>query len=112
MPVQINFSEIFDHLKISVVGLAQSTVSNYISDAKKDAQNLLTEIKSDLERWTNQLIKGDLTTKDFEWLVNCEKDSIKMAALEQAGLAMIRIDQFKNSVLNLVVDTVFNMIKI
>ena len=58
------------------------------------------------------LISEQLTTKDFEWLVNSEKDTFKMAALEQSGLAIIRIDQFKNSVLNLVVDTVFKMIKI
>ena len=112
MPIQIDFSEIFKQLKTGVVGLAKATVSNYITDAKADAQNLLTEMKVDLERWTKLLISEDLTTKDFEWLVNSEKDSLKMAALQQSGLAMIRIDQFKNSVLNFIVDTVFKMIKI
>ena len=112
MPIQINFSDIFKQLKTGVAGLAKTTVSHYINDAKTDAQNLLTEMKDDLERWTKMLISGQLTTKDFEWLVNSEKDSIKMAALEQAGLAMIRIDQFKNSILNLIVDTVFKIIKV
>ena len=112
MAIQINFSDIFDQLKAGVVGLAKTTASHYLADAKKDGQNLLIEMKDDLERWTKMLINGDLTTKDFEWLVNSERDSIRMAALEQAGLAMIRIDQFKNSVLNLIVDTVFKAIKI
>ena len=112
MAVQINFPDLFNQLKEGVTVLAKATVSNYINDAKADGQNLLTEMKNDLERWTKLLIKGDLSTKDFEWLVNCEKDSFKMAALEQSGLAMIRIDQFKSSVLNLIVDTVFKAIKI
>jgi hypothetical protein len=58
------------------------------------------------------LIEGKLTTEEFEWLVNSQKDLIQMAALKQAGLAAIRIDQFKASLLNMVVDTVFSFIKI
>ncbi len=112
MAIQIDFDDIFKQLKTGVTSLAKLTVSNYINDAKADGLSLLNEMKDDLQRWTKQLISGDLTTKDFEWLVNSEKDTIKMAALEQAGLALIRIDQFKNSVLNLVVDTIFNAVKI
>ena len=112
MPIQIDFSEIFKQMKTGVAGLAKTTLSNYITDAKSDAQNLLIEMKVDLERWTKLLISGELTTKDFEWLVNCEKDSFKMAALQQSGLAVIRIDQYKNSLLNMIVDTVFKMTKI
>ncbi len=112
MAIQVDFSDIFKQLKTGVVGLAKSTVSQYVNDAKTDAQNLLAEMKDDLERWTKLLISGDLTTQDFEWLVNSEKDSFKMAALEQAGLALIRVDQFKSSVLNFIVDTVFKMVKV
>ncbi len=106
----INFPNIINDIKNGILDLAKITVSNYIKDAKKDGQALLTLIKTDLERWTNQLVAGNITTKDFEWLLNAQKDSIKMAALEQAGIAQIRIDQFKGSVLNLIVDTVFKAV--
>ncbi|MBS1756581.1 MAG: hypothetical protein JSU03_04835 [Bacteroidetes bacterium] len=112
MATSINFPDILTEIKNGIVDLAKSTVSNYLKEAKKDAQSLLTEMKDDLERWTNLLAQGLLTTEDFEWLVNSEKDTVKMAALEQAGLAAIRIDQFKSSLLNLIVDTVFKAIKI
>ncbi|MDN3656033.1 hypothetical protein QWZ08_10375 [Ferruginibacter paludis] len=112
MASQVDFADIFKQLKTGVVSLAKSTVSTYLNDAKTDGQNLLAEMKDDLERWTKLLISGDLTTKDFEWLVNSEKDSFKMAALENAGLALIRIDQFRNSVLNMIVDTVFKLVKV
>jgi hypothetical protein len=112
MAIQIDFADIFKQLKSGVGALAKSTVSTYLNDAKTDGQNLLAEMKDDLERWTKLLISGDLTTSDFEWLVNSEKDSFKMAALEEAGLALIRIDQFRNSVLNMIVDTVFKMVKV
>jgi len=35
-----------------------------------------------------------------------EKDLLKMDALTQEGLALVRIDQFKNDVCNLIVSTV------
>jgi hypothetical protein len=110
MPV--DFNAIFQQLLNAAVGLAKSTVSNYVKDAKTDAQHMLIAMKEKLERWTGLLVNKQLTTEDFEWLVNSQKDLVEMAALKQAGLAAIRIDQFKASVLNLIVDTVFSMVKI
>jgi hypothetical protein len=110
MPV--DFDAIFEQLKNGVVNLAKSTLSNYVNDARTDAQNMLNAMKEKLKRWTSLLIDKSLTTEDFEWLVNSQKDLVEMACLKEAGLAAIRIDQFKASVMNLVVDTVFSMIKI
>ena len=107
---QINFSDIFDKLKNDVANLAELTVKNYVKDAKKDAGNLLNALKAKLERWTLLLASGDLTTEDFELLVNSQKDLAEMEALKQAGLAAIRVDQFKDSVFNLIVDTVFHLV--
>jgi hypothetical protein len=110
MSVNIDFSAIFDQLKTGIAGLAKDTVNEFVSDAKKDGSTILSSIEDDLKRWTNLLKQGDLTKADFEWLVLGKKDSLKMAALENTGLAMIRVDAFKTSVLNLVVDTVLKLI--
>jgi hypothetical protein len=107
-----DFSAIFDQLKKDVVSLAELTVKGYVKEAKDDGKKMLTEMKDNLQRWTLQLSKGDLTTQDFEWLVFSQKDLLLMEGLKRAGLAAIRAEQFKNSVLSLVIDTIFNMIKI
>ena len=109
MPV--DFNAIFQQLLNGAVGLAKSTVSNYVNQAKTDGQHMLMAMKEKLERWTGLLVSKQLTTEDFEWLVNSQKDLVEMAALQQAGLAAIRIDQFKASLMNLIVDTVFSMVK-
>ena len=105
-----DFNTIFDQLKDGISNLAKSTVSNYVNDATSDATQLLNQMKADLQRWTLQLETGGLTTQDFEWLVNSQKGTLQMAALQKAGLAAIRIDQFKSSVFNLIVDTIFKII--
>lgn len=110
MPV--DFKTILEQLKKNVEDLAERTLKHYAGKAKDDGKKMLNDMKEKLERWTKLLIDGKLTTEDFEWLVNSQKDLIQMNALKQAGLAAIRIDQFKASLLNLVVDTVFSVIKI
>ena len=110
MPV--DFNAIFQQLINGAIGLAKTTVSNYINDAKTDAQKMLMAMKEKLERWTLLLMDKQLTTEDFEWLVNSQKDLVAMDCLKEAGLAAIRIDQFKASLMNLIVDTVFSMVKI
>jgi hypothetical protein len=42
----------------------------------------------------------------------CQKDLIEMSTLKQAGLVQIRIDLFKGGVINLVIDTGFQIVKI
>jgi hypothetical protein len=112
MAQEVNFPEIFEQLKQDVVNLAGTTVKNYVNDAKTDGQNMLNVMKEKLERWTNQLANGGLTTQDFEWLVYSQKELIVMDSLKQAGLAEIRIEQFKGGIINLVIDTIFHLLKI
>jgi hypothetical protein len=109
---QVNFDEIFSALKEDIIALSQATLKNYIKDAKHDGLKILDASKEKLQRWTELLSEGKLTTEDFEWLVMSQKDLVEMQALKQAGLAAIRIDQFKNSVFNLLIDTVLHLVKI
>lgn len=112
MAAQVDFANLFDDLKGQVITLAKISLAKYEKEAKKGALLFLNEIKSKLSRWTLLLAAGQLTTEDFEWLVNSQKQLLEMKALSQAGLAAIRVDQFKNSVLNMVVDTIFSFVKI
>ena len=108
----VNFPDILNQLKTAIINLAQATLSNYVKSARKDAQALLNAMKDKLEKWTDLLASGALSTEDFEWLVYSQKDIVEMTALKEAGLAQIRIDQFRGSVINLIIDTVFSMVKV
>lgn len=105
-----DFNEILNTLKEQIVDLAKGTLRKYRDEAIADGKLLLETMKEDLKRWTVMLAEDKLTTEDFEWLVNAQKDTIKMEGLKQAGLALVRIDQFKNSLLNLFVDVIFDIV--
>jgi len=106
----INFQEIFNGLKDEAVKLGLSTFNAYKEQAKTDAINLLENIKINLENWTVQLAEGKLSKSDFEFLVLAQKELIEMNALKQAGLAKIKVDEFKNSLLNLVAKTIIGLL--
>lgn len=105
-----NFEDIFSALKTNIEDLVKLTLTNYKKEAFDDAKVFLESTKGKLKKWTELLAAKQLSTEDFEWLVESQKDLAKMTLLKQKGLAEIRIDQFKKSLLNLIVDTVFNKV--
>lgn len=55
------------------------------------------------------LAQGELTHDDFEWLVLGRKDVIELHALKQSGLALVRLERFKNALFDLIIDTAFDL---
>lgn len=102
-----NFSALFDTLKTGVIALVKKTLKNCIEAGKADGQKMLDELKEKLDRWTTQLLQGNITKEDFEWLLYSQKQLVVMTALKEAGLGQIEADLFKANVLNLIKDTVF-----
>ncbi|MEO6454557.1 MAG: hypothetical protein ABIN97_10810 [Ginsengibacter sp.] len=100
-----DFQELFKEIEQQIVSLAESTVSNYKEEAIQDAKEMLANIKADLIRWTGLLADKQIKINEFEWLINSDKELVKMKALEKAGLAASRTSAFGFTVMNLIIDT-------
>ncbi len=100
-----DFEAIFQDLKTGAMDLSKLTVKQYKDEAQADIMAFLKDSKESLERWTTLLAAGELTISDFEWLVQSQKDLLLMNGLKQTALSKIRLEHFKTSVLNFVVDT-------
>ena len=103
----INFQDLFNELKGDVITLAKASFKTFAKEAEQDAQNLLEGLKDNLSRWTALLAEGSLSTDDFQLLINAQKDLVEMKVLQRTGLAIIRIEQFRDSVIHLITDTIF-----
>jgi hypothetical protein len=110
MATTLDFESIFQTLKKQVEDLAKLFLQQYSKQAVKDGRKFLEDTRENLKRWTTLLFEKRLTTEDFEWLVLSQKVLAQMLALKQAGLSVIRIEQFRNSLLNLIVDTIFGIV--
>lgn len=89
--------------------LIGNTLHDFQSAAEHDVRAYLEQARADLERWVAMLAEDQLTRDEFEFLVKGRKDLAEMQALEQAGLALVRVDRFRDQLLDLVVGTAVNL---
>jgi len=101
------FEAFLKALKDGLRELVTNSIQDFSQAATKDGQAFFKKARVDLERWTKALARGQLSKADFEWLVQGKKDLAEMAALQQAGLALVRVDQFRSSLIDLVIGTAF-----
>jgi hypothetical protein len=102
--------KLFAEIEKQILSLAKSSVSSYKKQAMTDAKQILADLKPDLIRWIDLLAQKKIKVNEFEWLVNSDKELVKMKALENAGLAATRVSAFGQGVLNIVIDTALSKI--
>lgn len=98
------FDNFINEVKKEAKILAVKLIHDYQEMAVKESLVFLNRTRSDLERWLKLMITGDLTREEFEWLVAGKKDLLDLYALEEAGLAKVRVDRFRNGLLKIIVD--------
>jgi hypothetical protein len=108
----VNLKKITEEILKEIKSLAEETFKEHKDKAFKDGKAFLNKIEDDLERLSNLLAKGELTAEEFEWLVRSKKDLAEMVLLNQAGLALVKIDKFKDSLLNLIIDSFLKRIRL
>jgi hypothetical protein len=85
--------------------LARTTLTEAVAQAREDTEDFLRETESDLRRWTQELAAQELSQAEFEDLVKGEADLARLHALTEAGIALARLDRFRDGLINLVVNT-------
>ncbi|HCN84959.1 MAG TPA: hypothetical protein DIT07_15280 [Sphingobacteriaceae bacterium] len=106
----INIGDLINSIQSNIINLAKDSLKDYVKQAGDDASSFLELTKQKLEKWTNMLLEGKLSKKDFEDLVLAQKDLMELKALKQAGLAQIKLDEFKNAAMGVLMDTVFKVV--
>jgi len=104
-----NFEDFIDALKEGAKELAKETFNGFEDQAKQGAEDFIEKSKEDLKRWTKLLAQGDINEQDFSDLVLAKKALAEMFALRQAGLTLIKLENFRKGFINLVVDTAFDV---
>jgi hypothetical protein len=97
------FNDFLSTLKSDLLDFAKENVNEYKNELLKDGNAFIGKAKADLKRWTDGLVSGSLSQKDFEFLVKGKKDLAQMEALKQIGLSQIRINKIINGMLEIVI---------
>jgi hypothetical protein len=108
--IMSKFDDFITVLRAGVIKLAKDTLKGFETQALSDAQAFVDKARVDLERWTKLLAEGRLSTEEFSDLVQAKRDLAELHALTDAGLAVIKLDEFRTGLMNLVIDTVTKIV--
>jgi hypothetical protein len=105
------FDAFLEELKTNLLTLAQSEFNEFTEEATVSGVTFAIQVQNDLVRWAQQHTAGLLSDEDFEWLLLAKKDLVELKGLKQLGLAAIRLDNFVNSLVTVVVSTAISALK-
>lgn len=100
-----DFNEFLDELKVNLLSVVKEGLEDYKEQVLADGSAFAEKTKDDLQKWFAELKEGSLTKIDFEFLVKGKGDLAEMEALKLAGLAQIRLDKLKASIIETVIGT-------
>ncbi|MGB5529616.1 MAG: hypothetical protein WBQ32_06565 [Ignavibacteriaceae bacterium] len=101
------FNDFLSTIKNDLLEFAKENLDEYKDELLKDGNEFVKKTKKDLERWTEGLVSGALSKKDFEFLLKGKKDLAEMEALKQLGLSKIKVSKITNGVIDVVVGSAF-----
>lgn len=102
----LNADQFFQTLETGVESLAKESFQDYLSHAETDGQALIASMKVNLQNWAQEVENGSMTTEDLEFLLQGQIALNSMVALKQAGLAEVRLDQFKSGLVNMILGSI------
>ena len=108
----LNFNQVFQTIETGVESLAKSSLHDYLAEAKTDGRNIVNGMKAELQQWSAELEEGALTMEDMDFLLKEEAALSEMTALKEAGLAAVRMDEFKLGITNVITGAVAGLIKV
>jgi hypothetical protein len=100
-----DFNKIFNDIKDQVGTEAQTDLKEFSDQGKQDAEAFLDQSRDRLEKWMQLLADKQIDEDEFGWLVESQKGAAEMAALQKANAGTMKIEQFRDSVLQTIVTT-------
>jgi hypothetical protein len=100
-----DFNKVFNDIKNQVGAEAETGLKEFSDQGKQDAEAFLDQSRSRLEKWMQLLADKQIDQDEFAWLVESQKASAEMEALRKANAGTMKIEQFRDSVLQIMVKT-------
>ena len=100
-----DFNQIFDDIKSQLGPLAEQDLKQFAAQGKQDAEAFLAQSRANLQQWMQQLANKEIDQDEFRWLVESQKAAAEMVALRAANAGTLQVEQFRDNVLNVVVNT-------
>lgn len=106
----IDFESIYKGIKDAVISTATSNYKNYKDAVISDVTDFLEKAKDKIKEYTLQLSEKKISKDEFEFNVAGLKELCEMQALKECGIALIKLDELKSKIGNVIITTVLSKI--
>ncbi len=105
---KLELNQIYLELELQIKRLNQSSLVVYKDAIRKDAQQVISNLKEDIDMWVIQLNERKIACYDLENLLETKRDKIKLYQLENKGVDAEELELFKSDMLRLIARAVTN----
>ncbi|HKJ45482.1 MAG TPA: hypothetical protein VJ991_06590 [Balneolales bacterium] len=106
----IHFNDFLNTLKKNLGELAKEYGSQYKDAIIKDGTDFALQTHVKLDEWLQMVVKGQLTKDDLEYLLEGQKDLMRMETLKNTGLAIAQKDKLQRAMLETVAGSILKMV--
>ncbi|MFQ5703471.1 MAG: hypothetical protein ACE5HT_05545 [Gemmatimonadales bacterium] len=100
-----DFDRFLETLEERLLVLAHELIGDHAKALVSDGRDFVRDTEHDLREWAAKLASGKMTTEGFALVVRGKADLAKMNALEKAGLAAVKVDKLRRSLIDAVIET-------
>ncbi|HEX3043488.1 MAG TPA: hypothetical protein VHY08_01935 [Bacillota bacterium] len=102
----MDFKAIFETILKKCEELAKSLGWDLADSATKDIIAFLEKNRVNLRKWSESLEKSEITNAEFKSLLKGEMDLAEMICLKNAGLSLVKIDELKAKLVQIIIENV------
>lgn len=105
---KLDLNQIYSELEHEVKRLSQSTNAVYRDVTREDAQQVLSELKPDINSWVVKLNERTIACYELENLLELKKDQIHLHGLKSKGIDESELENLKNDILRMIARSIMN----
>ncbi|MEI6554316.1 MAG: hypothetical protein WCL70_01870 [Paludibacter sp.] len=105
---KLDLTQIYLELEHEIKHLSQSTIVIYRDAIREDAQQVISELKPDIDAWVTQLSQRTIACYELESLLESKRDFLKLPRLKNKGVSNHQIDEFRNDIMRTIAKAILN----
>ncbi|MGD8379467.1 MAG: hypothetical protein PVI37_00410 [Gammaproteobacteria bacterium] len=101
-----DLNALWQSIEEAAVVLAKKAFASYAGQAESDTRAFLKASERQVRDWSAELASGQLSREDFKFLLDGLKELATLHALKEAGLAEVKLAQFRSDLVKTIFDKV------
>ena len=106
---KLDLTQIYLELEHEIKRLSQSTVVIYRDATREDAQQVISELKPDIDFWVTQLSQRTIACYELEGLLESKREQIKLPRLKNKSVDPQELENLRNDILRMIAKSIMNI---